>query len=209
MGQNCFKYYKLNEVGHWQQRLSSLSKKDAVAYSQNYTCHAWVSEYLLVCTDRGEILFCDHNCEFKFMLVDSPGANFRIQNILALKGDDFIIADTSGSFSLYESTGELRNPFKLFKNNLPVNVDTDDSKWSKHLEAQDSMPYFPITGMEQMGDYIVYTTKKRQILKMKVLKEKAEDLGKISYLTIPFHRHKLTAVATCMKQPILATAASD
>jgi len=44
---------------------------------------------------------------------------------------------------------------------------------------------------------------------MKVLKEKAEDLGKISYLTIPFHRHKLTAVATCMKQPILATAASD
>jgi hypothetical protein len=44
---------------------------------------------------------------------------------------------------------------------------------------------------------------------MRIQKEKAEDFGKISYLTIPFHRHKLTAVATCMKQPILATAASD
>ena len=44
---------------------------------------------------------------------------------------------------------------------------------------------------------------------MRIQKEKLEDFGKISYLTIPFHRYKLTAVATCAKQPILATAASD
>ena len=75
-----------------------------------------------MCTDRGEILFCDHNAEFKFMLVDSPGNNFRIQNILALK-EDFIIADHSGSFCHYEATNEMRNPFKLFKNNLPTAVD--------------------------------------------------------------------------------------
>lgn len=68
------------------------------------------------------------------MLVDSPGSGFKIQNILALKQDDFIIADHSGTFCHYESTGEMRNPFKLFKNNLPVAVDQDDVKWNKNLE---------------------------------------------------------------------------
>ena len=63
--------------------------------------------------------------------------------------------------------------------------------------------------MEQVGDFLVYTTSKRQLMKMRLLKEKSEDFGRISYLTIPFHRHKMTAVATCMKQPILVTAASD
>ena len=45
LGQNCYKYYKLGDNGHWQQRLNQLSKKDALAYSQNYTCHAWVADY--------------------------------------------------------------------------------------------------------------------------------------------------------------------
>ena len=63
--------------------------------------------------------------------------------------------------------------------------------------------------MEQVGDFLVYTTTKRQILKMRIQKEKSDDFGRISYLTIPFHRQKLTAVATCLKQQILATAASD
>lgn len=78
LGSNCYKYYKLADNGSWSQRSNALTKKDATLYSLNYTCHAWVSDFLLVCTDRGEILFCDQNCEFKFMLADSPGHNFRI-----------------------------------------------------------------------------------------------------------------------------------
>ena len=94
-----------------------------------------MAEYLLVCTDRGEILFCDQACEFKFMLAESPGTDFRIQNILALKGDDFMIADGSGSFCHYEMTGELRNPFRLNKSNLPFSVEMDDGhKWNRFLE---------------------------------------------------------------------------
>ena len=107
-----------------------------------------MGDYLLVCTDKGEILFCDHNCDFKFMLVDSPGISFRISKILALKGDDFIIADNTGSFFHYEATGELRNPFKLFRSNLPTTVDKEDSKWCKYLEEQDGSPCFPSTGMD-------------------------------------------------------------
>ena len=77
-------------------------KKDSLLYSNNYTCHTWVGGYLLVGTDKGEILLCDSNAEFKFMLVDSPLHSFKIQNFLPLKGDDFMVAERSGSFCYYE-----------------------------------------------------------------------------------------------------------
>ena len=44
---------------------------------------------------------------------------------------------------------------------------------------------------------------------MKVSSEKQEDFGKISYLTIPFHRSQITAICTCMKSNILVTASLD
>jgi len=113
----------LNDTGNFSTLRSQLSKKDPEKYSQNYTSHAWVQDGLLVCTDRGEVMFCDQSCDFKFMLIDSPGGNFRIQNILVLKSEDFIIADGSGQFCYYEPTGELRNPYKLFKSNMPTMVD--------------------------------------------------------------------------------------
>lgn len=122
-------------------------------------------------TDQGEILFCDQNCEFKFMLADSPRHNFRINHMLPIKGEDFMIADGTGAFYHYESTGELRNPFKLFKSNLPTSIDQEDNtKWTRFLEdqQQDGMPYFPITGMEQLADHLVFVTNKKQILKMRI-----------------------------------------
>ena len=78
LGNNCYKYYKLMENGQFVQRSNQLTKKDPFMYSTNYTCHAWVNNYLLVCTDRGEILLCDHNCDFKFMIADSPSHSYKI-----------------------------------------------------------------------------------------------------------------------------------
>lgn len=143
------------------------------------------------------------------MLVDSPLHSFKIHSFLPLKGDDFIVAEKSGTFCYYErQVGDLRTPFKLYKNNLPTQVDTE-MKWHKFLETQERQPFLPITGMEQIGEFIVYTTTKKQIMRMRIQKEKNEDFGKISYLTTPFHKQKINVVATCMKKPILATAAQD
>lgn len=77
LGTNFFKYYKLDS-GQLVTKISQLSKKDSLNYSTNYTCHVWVAGYLLVGTDAGEILLCDSNAEFKFMLVDSPLHSFKI-----------------------------------------------------------------------------------------------------------------------------------
>ena len=98
-------------------------KKDQEKYSKDYTCHVWTSEALLVCTKAGEIMYCDSNCDFKFMIQDSPGPNFSIQSIVQLKNEDFILADDNGMFLYYEPTNELRNPYKLYKNNMPIGLD--------------------------------------------------------------------------------------
>ena len=58
-GKNCLRYYRMNEAGVLSQRVTQLSKKDQHLQDRNYTCHAWLDNHLLVCTDRGEILFCD------------------------------------------------------------------------------------------------------------------------------------------------------
>lgn len=51
---------------------------------------------------------------------------------------------------------------------MPVSLDTEESeKWQNYLAEQDSV-YFPITGMDQVGEFLVYTTEKRQMLKMRI-----------------------------------------
>jgi len=36
--------------------------------------------------------------------------------------------------------------------------------------------------------------------------DKPEEIGRISFVVNPFHKQKITAIATCMKQPLLITA---
>ena len=75
-----------------------LTKKDQSLFSTNYSCHCWVDNHLIVCTVKGEIMYCDTNGDFKMMLSDSPGPNFKIKSIAANKQDSFIVADDPGRF---------------------------------------------------------------------------------------------------------------
>ena len=91
---------------------------------------------------------------------------------------------------------------------VPERVDREEP-WHDFLEKQDGQPFFPTTNMVQVGDNLIYTTKRKQLMKMKASSEKQDDFGKISYLTIPFHRSPITAICTCMKSNILVTAGID
>ena len=112
-----------------------------------------------------------------------------------------------GRFLVFDLTGDHKNPCHMTKR-LPEIVDKDEP-WHAFLEKQDSQPTFPITSMAQVGDDLIYTTARKQLLKMKISAEKQDDFGKISYLTIPFHRMQITAMCTCMKSNILVTASLD
>ena len=72
-----------------------------------------------------------------------------------------------------------------------------------------SAPYFPITGMELIGDCLVYTTENKQIMKLRFNEDKKKDFGKVSFLTVPFHSDKITGIVTCLKRHIVVTASLD
>jgi WD40 repeat protein len=152
-------------------------------------------------------MYCDMNGDFKMVLHDSPGSNFRTHNISTNKQEGFIIADDMGRFLAFDSTSDHKNPFHMTKR-LPEKVDKDEP-WCNFLEKQDNQPNFPITSMAQVGDNLIYTTARKQLLKMKTSAEKQDDFGKIAYLSIPFHRMQITAMATCMKSNILVTGSLD
>lgn len=63
--------------------------------------------------------------------------------------------------------------------------------------------------MTQAGEWLIYTTVKKQLLKMRIQKSKPEEFGTIGYLTTPFHRHAITGMTTCLKAPILITSSTD
>jgi len=94
------------------------------------------------------------------MIADSPGPTFPIKSILVLKNEDFIISDTQGSFCYYETTNQTRDPFKMLKSHMPLGVDQENEKWNRHLEDQSSI-YFPATGMDRCGDFLIYTTSRK------------------------------------------------
>ena len=152
-------------------------------------------------------MYCDMNGDFKMVLSDSPGPLFQITTIAVNRQESFIVADDTGRFQVFETTGDPKNPFQMTKM-LPERVDRDEP-WSSFLEKQDNQPYLPITSMTHVGDTLVYATKRRQLMKMKTSSEKQDEFGKFSFLTIPFHRAQITAICTCMKSNILVTASLD
>ena len=46
-------------------------------------------------------------------------------------------------------------------------------------------------------------------MKMRFNRDKEDEIGKISYVIHPFHKSGITALATCMKQPLLITASDS
>jgi WD40 repeat protein len=58
------------------------------------------------------------------------------------------------------------------------------------------------------GDRLVYSTGENQLMMMK-LADKPEDSGKISYFMEPFHTRKITAIAICLKKPLIVTAGAS
>ena len=52
----------------------------------------------------------------------------------------------------------------MVKGNLPVGVDHEEVKWNRYLDESG----VAVTGMDQVGDFLVYTTANRQILKMRI-----------------------------------------
>ena len=134
-GKNCFQYAKLKDYHNLEVKQKNVARKDVLSLNNTYfTCHTFVCNCLLVCTERGDILFCDKDGDFKSKLIESPGNNYFISSIVPIKGEDFIISNPDGYMNFYTATKELKNPFKLEKDRLPEIVDREDNKFVDYIE---------------------------------------------------------------------------
>ena len=64
--------------------------------STNYTCHAWVDNIILVCTDVGELHICYNTGDYMAKLVDSPLQGFDIMSVCVVRDKDFLIVNRTG-----------------------------------------------------------------------------------------------------------------
>jgi len=48
-----------------------LIKKD-LKVSSNYSCHAWIDNRLIICSNSGEIFIAETTGDFKMLLASSP-----------------------------------------------------------------------------------------------------------------------------------------
>ena len=133
-GKNCYQYYRLKDYHNLEAKHKQFSKKEQNLGMNYFTCHAFVWNNLIVCTDKGDILFCDSNGDYKMKIYESPGSHYFISCIIPVKGDNFIITNPDGYMKFYTATKEMKNPFRLEKDRLPEVVDREDNKFVEFIE---------------------------------------------------------------------------
>ena len=206
-GKNIYRYLKLNINLQLGVQHEKLIKKD-LNISTHYTSQLWIDRRIIVSTIEGDILLAEMSGDYKMMLPSSPGPSFKIKHIVSRKSDGFILVNESGKFKVYQSSAKKDCPY-ILQEEMPTGIDKEEF-WSKRYMKNDSIaPYYIVTGADVAGDYIFYTTENSQILKMKHSAEKREELGKVSYLTSPFHSNSITGLATCLKRQIIVSSSLD
>ena len=97
---------------------------------------------------------------------------------------------------------------------LPVTMKIDSESgehdpWAKHLQSLEGAPFFPLTSLELVGEYLIFTTENRQIMKMSFNYEKPKEIGQVSFLTLPDHSETISGIATGLKRSIVVTSSKD
>lgn len=146
--------------------------------------------------------------DYKMILPSSPGASFKIKHNFSRKGDGFILANECGKFKVYQISTRKDCPYVL-QEEMPTGIDKEHI-WSKKYMKNDLIsPFYIVTGAEVVGEYIFYTSENNQILKMRHIAEKREELGKVSYLVSPNHSNSITGLGTCLKRQLLVSSSLD
>lgn len=91
-GSGLYKYYKLIDNQSLKCQVQQLTKKEQ-GFSTQYTCHTWTDDWLILYTERGEILLVETDGNFKMLLPDSPVHSFSIRYAMNSRPNGFILAD--------------------------------------------------------------------------------------------------------------------
>jgi len=114
-GKGLYKYYKIMD-NIMNCKVDKLGKRDKDQnFSNQYSCHTWTDDRLILYTEKGEILLVEANGEFKMMLPDSPVGQFSIRMAINSRPNGFILADNAGRYLVFEQHNDPKNPYRLLK----------------------------------------------------------------------------------------------
>jgi len=175
------------EPSEFKSILFTIGKREP----QNYLCHTWVDDRILVGTDTGDILVFE-NAEFRGVLASSP-ANGKSIDCIAAFSKGFVCGCEEGVICIFErDEKEIYRATKSFQiDGHPVHV--------RSLAVSPSEDNVLCTLQNQQA--FVLSLSNSDILK-------PEEMS-FDPLHVPLHSAAITGVDVCARKPLVATCSVD
>ena len=199
-GKDIFKFFKIEEENRSLNAIHTQVNEVEEWVSTNYLCHAWTKEgYLLIGTDKGEILQLDQNGEYQGVL-DSTHSSWPICSIsVCSKG--FIAGGAEGRLAVFILTDEkdMKSQEYEFISQHELKQLPGKPKWG-NIQSMAIAP----TG----EDEVVIVTSDNQLLKSQINFEGTGELN-FSEIICNFHSKGITGLDVCVRKPLLVTCSAD
>ena len=183
-GNGVLKFFRVDpQTGEFKPIQSSIGKREP----QNYICHTWLDDKLLIATDSGDVLIYGDGGEYRGP-VGSP-CETNIATIIAY-GKGFICGCADGILQIYE-----KDEKEGFKKKPPFSIKHNPS----HVLNLSLSP---------SEDNLVCTTDNNQAYILPLTSSDVQDL-KIDLLAQPFHHMVITGMDVCVRKPLVVTCGID
>ncbi len=158
---------------------------------QNFLCHAWLDDRVLVGTDSGELLLFD-NGDFHGVLPSSP-ANGKSIDSIAAYSKGFVCGCDEGVLHVFE-----RDEKEAYKRSKSFQIESNLVR-IKNLAIAPSEDNVACT--LENNQAFVFSLSNTDILK-------AEDMN-FEPLAVSFHVGAITGLDVCTRKPLMITCGSD
>eukprot|EP00357_Protocruzia_adherens_P031581 CAMPEP_0115039386 /NCGR_PEP_ID=MMETSP0216-20121206/43998_1 /TAXON_ID=223996 /ORGANISM="Protocruzia adherens, Strain Boccale" /LENGTH=1374 /DNA_ID=CAMNT_0002420017 /DNA_START=19 /DNA_END=4143 /DNA_ORIENTATION=- len=199
VGNGSVKYFRQIENG--MKLLNNVMNKKDQNTSNNYTCHAFLSDgKIIVGTEAGELLLLDNSGEYKQCLSSSPFDGWGIECIVPWsKG--FIVGGDNATLYIYErNTEDPKNPYQRVMRSLQVktaNNNPIDAK-IKGISISPSEDMIVCT----LENNLMY----QSLFQIDRIGEVENSFELVSY---DFHSQAIKGLDVCVRKPLLVTCSTD
>lgn len=187
--------------------------------STNFTCHAWSQSTgnILVCTDKGQMLLCANNGEYKSFVLQSPRPHaidsvfsFSRGFIVGVEGSFYIFKDDEGDErALLVQDGERF--YIQIRNNQGV-AQTGGSPQLSLNTREENTKILAITVNDE-EDTVYVTTSNGQLVKGQIDIWREEERKTVQHafehVIGPFHKDEITGLDVCVRKELLVTCSKD
>ena len=118
LGNKVFRCYRLqdNKLKLVHSQINGISSE----VSQEYTCHAWLTDgNVIIGTATGELILLNNNCEFQTVLPESPFNDWRVESI-TVYSKGFIVGGEGLKIFMYERDLEGDSHYKRIMKEIQV-----------------------------------------------------------------------------------------